>query len=386
MSGHALLSASGAHRWLRCTRSARLTEGLPDRTGVAAQEGTLAHALAEAKLRHHFCPAAFGKKELAARVKELKKDPLWNDEMQGHTDEYLDYAKAAALAFASTPHAMIERRLDYGAYAPEGFGTADCVLAGGDAIHVIDFKYGQSRPEVSAVRNPQLSLYALGAYESLKIFYPVKRIKMTIVQPRLDNTSEWECGLYDLLDWGEWVKGRARLAWEGGGEYFVDGGVCKFCRIRDACRARSDYYSRTDFSIEELPPLISPEEAGARLTALEGVAKYQTDLEAWALSECLAGREVPGWKAVEGRSQRAWTDLEAAHKALTDGGISEELLYERKPLTLAQTEKAVGKEAFKELAGGFVTKPPGKPTLVKESDKRPAITNRITAEEAFKEE
>ena len=239
---------------------------------------------------------------------------------------------------------------------------------------------------MSAVRNPQLSLYALGAYESLKIFYPVKRIKMTIVQPRLDNTSEWECGLYDLLDWGEWAKGRARLAWEGGGEYFVDGGVCKFCRIRDACRARSDYYSRTDFSIEELPPLISPEEAGARLTALEGVAKYQTDLEAWALSECLAGREVPGWKAVEGRSQRAWTDLEAAHKALTDGGIPEELLYERKPLSLAQTEKAVGKEAFKELAGGFVTKPPGKPALVKESDKRPAITNRITAEEAFKEE
>lgn len=385
MMGHALLGASSAHRWLRCTKSARLEEGLPDRPSVAAQEGTLAHTLAEAKARFHFHKADFSKRKLNGVVKKLKEDALWQDEMDRHTDEYLDYIKSAAMAFESEPYALLEKRVDYGGYAPEGFGTADCILLGGGTVHVIDFKYGKG-VSVFAIRNPQLSLYALGAYEAYKTLYPIKNIKMSVVQPRLDNISEWSCSLYDLLDWADWMKGKAKLAWEGGGSYFPNDETCKFCRAKEKCRARSDYYARLADDAAGLPPLISIEEAGQRLTALEGVAKYQKDLQAWALSECLAGREVPGWKAVEGRSSREWTDMEGAFKALMDGGVPEALLYERKPLTLAQAEKAIGKKEFEEMAGGFVVKPPGKPTLAKEDDKRPAITNKITAEEAFKEE
>ena len=382
---HAVLSASSAHRWLECTKSARLEEQFPDSTSGAASEGTLAHELAEAKLRNYFYPADFTKRRLNSRIKKMKEDPLWQDEMLGHTDTYLDYIKSQALSYSSEPTVLIERKVDYSEYAPEGFGTADCILVHGSTMHVIDFKYGKGVP-VSAEENPQLSLYALGAYETYKLLYPVSEIKLSVVQPRLDSTSEWTYTVQELLGWGGYVKIRAALAWDGQGGFSPGGGTCRFCRAKAQCRARSDYNVRQAFTPEELPPLITPEEAGERLLALEDVVKYQKDLQEWALSECLAGRTVPGWKAVEDRSLREWTDMEAAFKKLKENGVDEALLYERRPLTLAQVEKAVGKKEFTETAGRFVTKPPGKPALVKESDKREAITAQITAEEAFKEE
>ena len=385
---HALLSASAAHRWLYCTPSARLEEQFPDKPSEAAAEGTLAHELAEAKVRNYFYPADFSKRKLTSFVKKMKENELWQDEMVEHTDAYLDYIKGTALALDSQPYVAIEREVDYGGYAPEGFGTADCIIVGDGCLHIIDFKYGKSPDgRVTAEGNPQLSLYALGAYEAYKILYPIERVKLAIVQPRLpDGISEWECTLKELLMFGEFVRKRAALASKGEGDFNPHAETCRYCRARAQCRARSDRNVKQAFDLGELPPLITAEEAGRRLCAMEDVAKYQKDLQAWALSECLAGKDVPGWKAVEGRGSRDWADMDKAFKTLTDGGINEAILWEKKPLTLAQVEKVVGKKDFEAAVGSMVVWNPGKPALVKESDKRPAITNKVTAVDAFKEE
>lgn len=383
---HALLGASGAHRWLACTPSARLEEQFPDTSSEAAAEGTLAHELAEAKLRHYFFTTDFGKRKLTYAIKRLKENKLWNDEMQGHTDEYLDYIKRIAIAYPSMPHAAIEVRVEFGEYVPEGFGIADCILICQDTLHVIDFKYGKGVP-VSAEQNPQLMLYALGAYEACKILYPIKRIRLSIVQPRLpDGTSEWECSLEALLKFGEYVKPRAALAFKGEGEFAPGEKQCRFCRARKQCRARSDENVRLAFAVDKKPPLISAAEVGVYLRQGEDVAKWLSELKEWALAECLAGKEVPGWKAVEGRSTREWTDMDKAFTELVSKGTPTEMLWERKPLTLAQVEKVVGKKEFAEYVGEMVVRKPGKPTLVKDSDKRQAITNKVSASEAFREE
>lgn len=383
---HALLSASGAHRWMVCTPSAKLEEGFPDTTSEAAREGTLAHELAELKARHYFYTPDFGKKKYTTRTNKLKKEDLWKDEMERYTDEYLDYLKVTALNLNTAPYVAIEQKLDLGNWIPEGFGTADCVMVYGNTVHVFDFKYGKG-VQVDAEQNPQMMLYALGAYAAYKMLYPIEQICMTIVQPRIDHVSEWTCTLEELLSFGEKVKEKAALAIEGKGEYHPDEKACRFCRARAQCRARSDFNVKKAFNIGEMPPLISAEEAGKRLLELQDIVKYQKDLQEWALSECLAGKDVPGWKAVEGRSVRDWSDMDAAFGKLIKSEMTmEEMLYEKKPLTLAQVEKLIGKKDFQDTVGEFVVKKSGKPTLVKESDKREAITNTVTAEEAFKEE
>jgi len=383
---HALLSASGAHRWLVCTPSAKLEEGFPDTTSEAAREGTLAHELAELKARHYFYTPDFGKKKYTTRANKLKKEDLWKDEMERYTDEYLDYLKVTALNLNTAPYVAIEQKLDLGNWIPEGFGTADCVMVYGNTVHVFDFKYGKG-VQVDAEQNPQMMLYALGAYAAYKMLYPIEQICMTIVQPRIDHVSEWTCTLEKLLSFGEKVKERAALAIEGKGGYHPDEKACRFCRAKAQCRARSDFNVKKAFNIGEMPPLISAEEAGQRLLELQDIVKYQKDLQEWALSECLAGKDVPGWKAVEGRSVRDWSDMDAAFDKLIKSEMTmEEMLYEKKPLTLAQVEKLIGKKDFQDTVGEFVVKKSGKPTLVKESDKREAITNIVTAEEAFKEE
>lgn len=385
---HALLSASGAHRWMVCTPSAKLEAEFPDTTSEAAEEGTLAHELAELKLRNYFQTADFGKTKFTRAVNKLKKQELWQDEMDGYTDEYLDSVKAAAMAFTSVPSVRIEERVDFGGYVPDGFGTADCILIGGGVLHVIDFKYGKSPDgRVSAEGNPQLSLYALGAYASYGWLYPIERIKMTIVQPRLpDGISEWECPLTELLAFGEYVKTRARLAVKGEGDYCPSPKTCRFCKARERCRARADENIRLAFLTDKKPPLLSNEEVGKYLAQGEDVARWLKDLKDYALAECLAGNDVPGWKAVEGRGSRDWTDMDKAFSVLMENGIAEAVLYEKKPLTLAQVEKIVGKKSFADIAGSYIIKNPGKPTLVKEADPREAVSNKITAAEAFKEE
>lgn len=384
---HALLSASGAHRWLSCTPSARLEEQFPDTTSDAAKEGTLAHELAELKVRNYFYPQEISKRKLTFSIKKLKEQELWDDEMLIHVDTYIDYIRDVSIKLPAQPYVAIEKRVDFSAYVPEGFGTADCIMLQGDTLHVIDFKYGKGVP-VSAEENPQMMLYALGAYESYKMLYQIKHIHLVIVQPRLsDGTSEWTCPLEELLKFGSYVRERAALAIEGQGDYCPGEKQCRFCRAKAQCRARSDYNVKQAFSIGEMPPLISNEEAGERLLALTDVVKYQKDLQEYALAQCLAGNEVPGWKAVEGRGSRDWTDMDAAFEKLTKSGVIEEaILWEKKPLTLAQVENEVGKKDFADAVGEYVVKNPGKPTLVKDSDKREAITNKITAAEAFKED
>lgn len=384
---HALLSASGAHRWLVCTPSAVLEDKFPDTTSEAAREGTLAHELAEMKARNYFYTSDFGKRKLTNAIKKLKENELWQDEMLEHTDTYLDVIKRIALGLSSDPYVAIEKRVDFGSYVPDGFGTADCILIQGDTLHVIDFKYGKGVP-VSAEANPQMMLYALGAYETYKILYRIKNIHLVIVQPRLsDETSEWTCTLEELQVFGNHVISQAELAIKGEGEYVPGEKQCRFCRAKAQCRARADWNVRLAFEVTKKPPLISNEEVGKYLQQGEDVAKWLKDLQEYALAECLAGNEVLGWKAVEGRGSRDWTDMDAAFEQLVNDGVTQEvMLWEKKPLTLAQIEKMVGKKAFQESVGELVVKNPGKPTLVKVSDKREAITNKMTAEKAFKEE
>lgn len=385
---HALLSASSAHRWMVCAPSAVLEAQFPDTTSAAAREGTLAHELAELKLRNYFYTVDFGKTKLTRAVNKLKKEELWQDEMMGYTDTYLDYIKSVAMKFENQPYVAIEKRVSFGAYVPDGFGTADCILIGGGVLHIIDFKYGKGVP-VSAEGNPQLSLYALGAYEAYKILYPIETIRMSIVQPRLsDEVSEWSCPVKELLAFGNYVKEKAELAIKGEGEFRPTEKACRFCRAKGRCRARSEENVKLAFApgFGKKPPLISNDEMGQYLLQGADVAKWLSDLQDCALAECLAGKEVPGWKAVEGRGSRDWTDMDQAFDTLKVNGINEAILWERKPLTPAQVEKVVGKKDFESYVGSMVVKKPGKPALVEESDKRPAITNKVSAAEAFKEE
>lgn len=387
---HALLSASSAHRWLACTPSAKLEEQFPDTESEAAAEGTLAHELAEMKVRNYFFTKEFGKRKLNNAVKKLSENELWKDEMQGYTDEYLDYIRDTALSLKSMPSVRIEQRVYFKEYTHadpkdeiEGSGIADCILLYGDTVHVIDFKYGKGVP-VSAEENPQLMLYALGAYQAYRMLYPISKAKLTIVQPRLDTISEWECPAGDLLKFGEYVKERAALAVKGEGDYSPRKDACRFCRASAQCRARAEENVRLAFFTDKLPPLISNEEVGQYLEKGEDVAKWLEKLKEYALKECLAGKTVPGWKAVEGRGGREWTDIDTAFDRLIKSGLApEEMLWERKPLTAPQTEKLIGKKDFQESVGEFVIKKPGKPALARESDKRPAITNKVTAAKAF---
>lgn len=387
---HALLSASSASRWLACTPSARLEERLPDTESKAAAEGTLAHELAEAKVRSFFFPKEFGRRRLNSVVKKLKEHELWQGDMDRYTDDYLDYIKNIALSLKPAPSARIEQRVYFKEYTLaepedeiEGSGIADCILLYEDTVHVIDFKYGKGVP-VSAKKNPQLMLYALGACQEYQLLYPISKARLTIVQPRLHSISEWECTAAELLKFGEYVKERAAFAVKGEGDFRPEKDTCRFCRAKAQCRARSEENLRLAFFTDKYPPLISNEEVGEYLKMGEDVASWLEDLKGYALKECLEGKEVFGWKAVEGRGIREWADLAAAFDALVSKGlVPEEMLWEKKPLSLAQVEKMVGKKDFQESVGEYVVKKPGKPALVKESDKRPAVTNKVTAAEAF---
>ncbi|NLY69583.1 MAG: DUF2800 domain-containing protein, partial [Clostridiales bacterium] len=234
---HALLSASAAHRWLACPPSARLEEKLPERSSSYAAEGTLAHAIAELKVRRTFL--GLDEQEYKARLQEMQADPLYQPEMNTHTDAYHDYITAVANGYPSRPHIATELRLDFGEWVPDGFGTGDCVILWGNTLHIVDFKYGKGVP-VEAEENPQMMLYALGAYNAYRVIADIKTIKMAIIQPRLYEVPlEWEVSVSELLAWGEKIKPIAKLAYEGKGEFNPDNSTCRFCSARFTCRARA---------------------------------------------------------------------------------------------------------------------------------------------------
>lgn len=379
---HALLSASSAHRWLHCTGSPLLEKEFPDTTSVYAQEGTLAHELCELKLKKYTTVMPKG---AYTRVhNKIMKSELWQNEMEGTSETYLEYVKSIMLACEIAPAVLIEKRVDFSRYVSEGFGTADCLILAGDTLHVIDYKHGKG-VVVDADHNPQMMLYALGAMDELSLLYRFKSVHMVIVQPRVNNISEFTMSADELRDWGETaVKPKAEAAMSGNGT-FEAGDWCRFCRAKQQCKTR---YESNDSLYPELsaqhdPRLITLEELGEYLKRGRDMAAWLEDMKEYALSESLAGADVPGWKAVEGRGSRAFTDTDAAVDTLIKNGIDESVLYERRVLTLAQMEKAVGKKAFGEIVGNLVVKNPGKPTLVEESDKRPRITNQPTAADVF---
>ena len=379
---HAVLSASGASRWLACTPSARLEEQFPDSTSEYAKEGTLAHEVCELKVRKNLIEQ-IPTRTYNTKLKKLKENELWQDEMDKFTDVYLEYIQELVHSYSCSPAVMVEKKVDFSQYVPEGFGTADCIVIAEGTMHIIDFKYGKG-VAVSAENKPQMKLYALGAYLEYSMLYPIEKIKMTIVQPRLENeASESEIFVAELMEWAEnVVKPLAEKAYKGEGTY-IAGNHCRFCRAKATCRERARMNLEASKFEMRAGALLSDTEVGEALKMAQDLAKWAEDLKEYALTESLKGKIIPGWKAVEGRSVRAFKDTDLAIKTIIDSGIDEILLYDRKIKTLAQIEKLLGAKQFKELVGELVEKAPGKPTLVLETDKREKIVNRITAEEDF---
>lgn len=380
---HAKLSASGASRWATCPGSVQMEDGIPDKESVYAQEGTLAHEMSELKLKHYLDPKGFGKRKLNAAIKKLKENELYQAEMDSYTDTYVDFIKEKALSFSSNPYIEIEKRVDFSRWVDGGFGTCDCVLIHGSTLSIIDLKYGKGVP-VSSEQNEQLILYALGAYDAFNLIYNLDKIELNIVQPRINNFSTWEISLTELLLWGDYFKVQAEKALGGNGELVPSAKACKFCKARDICTARAENNLSLESEIKLKPNEIPKDKLYEYISRGEDIAKWVADLKAYALDMCLKGEDVKGLKAVAGRTSRSWTNQDEAINKLIEGGIDEAIIYDKVPLTLAKLEKALGKQQFTALVGDLVVTSEGKPTLVFENDKRPAITNTVNATSIFK--
>ena len=362
-SDHALLSASGAHRWLNCTPSARLESDEPESTSAAAEQGTAAHALAEHKLRR--------------ALKQRSKRPVsaWiDDEMETLTDDYVAYVQehiSIAQETCGDPQVLIEQRLDFSHIVPGSFGTGDCVIIAEPTLQIIDLKYGQG-VLVEAVNNPQLMLYALGALHAFGSLYDIETVSVTIYQPRRANVDTWEISVAELEQWAETeVKPKAELASAGEGE-FCPGSWCQFCRIAPTCRARAEANLQLA-KLEFVPPAeLSDAEIADVLTRIPQLKTWASDVEAYALSKAVnQGVVFEGFKLVAGRSVRKYTSETDVAEAAEAAGYRD--IWDRKLITLTAMEKLMGKPAFNEILGDLVTKPAGKPTLVPASDKRPAL-------------
>ena len=380
---HAKLSASGAGRWATCPGSVQMEDGIPDSESVYAKEGTLAHELSELKLKHYLDPKGFGKRKLNAAVKKIKENELYQAEMDSYTDTYVDFIKEKALSCPSQPYIEIEKRVDFSSWVPGGFGTCDCILIHGNTLSIIDLKYGKGVP-VSEEQNEQLILYALGAYDAFNLIYNLDKIELNIVQPRINNFSTWEISLTELLLWGDYFKVQAEKALGGNGELVPSAKACKFCKARDICTARAENNLSLESEIKLKPNEIPKDKLYEYISRGEDIAKWVADLKAYALDMCLKGEDVKGLKAVAGRTSRSWTNQDEAINKLIEGGIDEAIIYDKVPLTLAKLEKALGKQQFTALVGDMVVTSEGKPTLVFENDKRPAISNKVNATSIFK--
>ena len=379
---HAILSASGASRWINCNPSARLEETMENTTSEYAEEGTLAHSLAELKLRKYFIETGMAKRTYTSELNKLKKHRLWHNEIDNYTDEYVDHVRAIVMSFDVAPFIEIEKKVSFEEYVPEAFGTADTIIINGDRLYIIDLKYGKGVP-VYAENNSQLMLYALGAYLEYSLFYGIENIEMHIVQPRLDNVSVSSIKAEHLLEWAETViKPNAQRAFAGEGE-FNPGEHCKFCKAKASCRARAANYFTLE-ALKEKGPLLTNEEKAEALQRGAELDKWLGELKVEIFSAIEKGEEVKGWKIVQGKSSgRCFTETDVAIEKLKEHGIKEEMLYERSLLTVPKIETLVGKKDFMEWVGDMVIKIPGKPTLAPESDKREALILKRKAEDVF---
>lgn len=390
---HALLSASSASRWLNCTAAPRFEEQFPETTSEYAEEGRLAHSICELKLLKKFTPMT--KRTFTTRLNKLKKDPLYQDEMDRTSDLYTEHLTEKAMTYNQHPSVSAEVTVDFSEYVPDGFGTCDCIMIGGDTLDITDYKHGKG-VLVSAENNAQMRLYALGALKRYRPIYgdTIKNVRMTICQPRIqDEPSTETITSAELVAWGESIKPIAQRAYMGLGE-FNPGEHCRFCRGKAKCRARADINtaleefkgcvpmgSLNSAQAEQMESdgrdgvpvnVLTDEEIGDLLVRGKELVKWYGDLEEYALSTLLNGGQISGWKAVAGRSNRTFTDQDAAIAAVIAAGYDEALVYNRVPKTLTALEQLMGKAEFTDKLGSFVVKPLGKPTLAPMTDKREA--------------
>lgn len=376
---HALLSASSASRWLVCTASPRFEENFPETTSEYAEEGRLAHSFCELKVLKKFT-TSITQKTFTTRINKLKKNEKYQPEMEKTSDLFIEHLTELAMSYDAPPYVAAEVRVDFSEYVPEGFGTCDNIMIGGDTITITDYKHGKGVP-VSAEQNSQMMLYALGALKKYAPIYgdTIKKARLCIDQPRIQNElSIWETTVDELKAWGTSIRPTAEKAFMGLGEY-VPGEHCRFCRGKAQCKARADIHTAVEEFKDCVPEAkaepgqntLTNAQIGDLLVRCADLVSWYKDLEEYALNATLNGEEIPGWKAVAGRANRTFTDQDAAIKAVIAAGYDESLVYERKPLTLSALETLMGKKEFAEKIGQFVTQPLGKPTLVPTSDKRP---------------
>lgn len=382
---HALLSASGASRWLKCPPSARLEDELTDTTSEFAKEGTVAHEVCEILLRKHL--GLIAKATATKNINKLKKDKLFSAEMIDHANDYIDYITEKVKSDDAV--VLVEEQLDFSQYVPEGFGTGDCIIIQDGVLTIIDFKYGKG-VSVSAEDNPQMKLYALGAVEMFGFIYEFDKVEMCIFQPRINNISESVETVEELIRWGNGVIiPAAKLAFEGKGQ-FCAGDHCRFCKLRNKCKCLADYCLETvKDEFEDLDgkldkSLLAPEDIAMIIGRMKTVQNWLKDVESYAINGVLDGTlEVPGYKVVEGRSNRVYADQDKVVDTLVTNGYPESTLFEKKLLTITAMEKAVGKKNFNTLLADLIEKPKGKPTIVPLSDKREpySIANEFEIEE-----
>ncbi len=378
---HAKLSPSSAHRWLKCTAAPKFEGQFTDfETSVYAEEGTLAHSICELYVKHKF--QGMTTRKFNAELKKLKANELFSEEMLTTAQTYLDYLDEKALSYSAPPVVAAEVRVDISDYVPECFGTCDCIMIGDETLHITDYKHGKG-VAVSAKDNPQMKLYALGALKMFSIFYDIKRVSMAICQPRLSATVEEDSmTAEELVAWGESIKPAARAAFDGNG-IFAPGDHCRFCKARQVCRSRAKYMLELEALTDRRPAKATPieegvtydltdEEIGDILTRGAGLIQWYNDISAYALEAILHGNDIPGYKAVEGRSVRTFTDADAALQTIEAAGYDKAVLYDYKPKSLSELEKVLGKKKFSEIVGEYIFKPTGKPTLVTVDDKRPS--------------
>ena len=362
---HALLSASSADRWLHCPPSARLSESYEDKGSDYAAEGTDAHSLCEYKL----------KKALGMEADDPTENLSWfNQEMDDHATGYAAYVLEqveAAKESCSDPVVLIEQRVDFSRWVKQGFGTADCIIIADGTLQIIDFKYGLG-VLVSAEENPQMMCYGLGALEIFDCLYEIDTVRMTIYQPRRENISTYELSRENLLRWAdETLKPAADLAFAGDGN-FLCGEWCGFCKAKNACRARAKANLELAKYEFKLPPLLTDEDVEEILSKVDDLVAWASDIKDYALQQAISGKVWTGFKLVEGRSNRKYINDAAVAAAVEEAGFDP---YEQKLLGITAMQKLLGKARFEEVLAGLIEKPQGKPTLVPESDKRPAMNN-----------
>lgn len=371
---HALLSASGANRWLECTPSAKFELEFPKQSSSYADEGTAAHELCELTARYWLGETAEMTYENELEI--LSKGKYYNGEMQDCANDYGKFInEKLKAAQENCPDAFVEleKKLDFSEWVPEGFGTGDCIIVADDVLEIIDFKYGKG-VRVDAENNPQMRLYALGALKRYSMLYDIERIRMTIIQPRISSEpSTSEMTFAELINWAEtYVKPRAKLAISGEGEFNPNEDTCKFCRAREQCGARADKFLSLFDTFSDIN-IITPNEAGEILERAAGMKSWLADLENLVTRALFEGTEFDNWKLVEGRSVRKFTDEIQVAEAMKKAGYEEAVLYKRELISLSAMEKAFGKKDVTEILKDFIIKPPGNPTLAPMNDKRPAV-------------